>query len=138
MKKEQLRNIVSLLDDDGVEYFSCNVKRLPKGVSWHGKLRGRGPNICSFLFQTMPVTRKVTGLFSSDLTSRDDVILAILSLILLLVIESIISTILLRTSQGKATNEVSPLSIVLSLRANSSSVTCSKGEVEYKRSGELI
>lgn len=42
--------------------------------------------------------------FSSELTPRDDVILAILSLLLLLVIKGIFATILLRTENGKTSN----------------------------------
>lgn len=45
-----------------------------------------------------------TGVFSTDLTDRDDVILAISSLFLILAIEGILTTILVRTRNGSASN----------------------------------
>lgn len=96
-------NFLTLLDENGEEYFSVNTTAI-KETRWPGRLDGRGNNMCSFLRETMPIKRRATGMFSTDLTERDDVILAVLSLSLLLVIESILSTILLRTSDGNVTN----------------------------------
>lgn len=53
---------------------------------------------------SMPVRVRATGLFSTDLTKRDDVLLAFLSLLLLLIIEGIVNTILLRTWKGRISN----------------------------------
>lgn len=52
----------------------------------------------------MEVSRRVTGLFTSDLTSADDVLIAVLSLLLLLSIEGVVTAILLRTRDGSLSN----------------------------------
>lgn len=61
-------------------------------------------NIASLLFPFMEVTPRATGPFSYDLTSRDDVLLALISLFSLFVLESIITTILLRRHHGLVSN----------------------------------
>lgn len=61
-------------------------------------------DINHFLSPTLDIRRRVSGPFSSDLTSRDDVFLAFLSLILLLIIDGLVSTVLLRTEDGNISN----------------------------------
>lgn len=53
-----------------------------------------------FSQRNLPVSPRAAGPFSSDLTSRDDVLLALLSLLLLLALEGVVSTLLLRTRRG--------------------------------------
>ncbi|CDF77553.1 unnamed protein product [Chondrus crispus] len=57
-------------------------------------------DIASFLQGEMQVSLQVTGIFSKDLTDRDDVIVAVLSLLLLLTIEGVVTGFLLRTREG--------------------------------------
>lgn len=65
---------------------------------------GKG-NIATFLNTEMNVERMATGLFQTDLTSNDDFLVAILSLLLLLVVQGILSSILLRkTTTGAISN----------------------------------
>lgn len=59
-------------------------------------------DIASFLTGEMEVSRRVTGIFSKDLTDRDDVIVAILSLLLVLAIEGVVTAVLLQTRNGTA------------------------------------
>lgn len=94
---------VTAFDENGLEYFSYNVAFFNSSW-WPIRRRGTGDNFCAFLFESMPVTRKVTGSFSTDLTERDDVLLAVLSLLLVLVIESVLATLLLRTRRGQVSN----------------------------------
>lgn len=54
-----------------------------------------------FFTNTLPVAKQAGGLFSSDLTANDDLLLAFLSLLLLLVIDGLVATILLRTREGR-------------------------------------
>lgn len=64
-----------------------------------------GPNdINSFLRPILLVTKRATGTFTFDLTTRDDVLLAFLSLLLLLVIEGLVATFLLRSRNGHVSN----------------------------------
>lgn len=57
-------------------------------------------DIASFLQGEMQVSLRLTGLFSKDLTEHDDVIVAVLSLLLLLTIEGVVTGLLLRTREG--------------------------------------
>lgn len=57
-------------------------------------------DVATFLEGEMEVSHRVTGLFSQDLTTRDDVIVAVLSLLLLLAIEGVVTGFLLRTREG--------------------------------------
>lgn len=64
-----------------------------------------GPNdINSFLRPILPVTKRATGMFTSALSTRDDVLLAFLSLLLLLAIEGLVATLLLRSRNGHTSN----------------------------------
>ena len=55
----------------------------------------------SFLREDLTVDSEVGNKFTNDLTRQDDVLVAVLSLVLLLVIQGIVSTVLLRTRDGK-------------------------------------
>lgn len=61
-------------------------------------------DITSFLQGEMDVSRRVTGAFSADITDRDDVIVAVLSLLLVLAIEGVVTAFLLQTRNGSASN----------------------------------
>lgn len=59
-------------------------------------------NIATFLDSEMRVARVATGMFRTDLTEdRDDIFVAILSLLLLLCMQGIITSILLRVAPGR-------------------------------------
>lgn len=88
-------------DKWGNSYFSVNFGSLDTNLQ---PRQATSTDFATFLAKDMTVSRRVTGIFSSDLTSVDDFLLATLSLILLLVIESIFSTILLRTIRGSVSN----------------------------------
>lgn len=92
------------IDKFNTEYFTLNLNHT---VSEDVTIirEQQGPNdIASLLDPFIPVTWRATGPFQSDLTARDDIILAVLSLILLLIIESIVTTVLLRTKAGQINN----------------------------------
>lgn len=55
-------------------------------------------NLASFLQDTILITPLKSSIFTRDITGRDDVLIAFLSLFLLLAIEGIVTTLLLRTS----------------------------------------
>ncbi|CDF37753.1 unnamed protein product [Chondrus crispus] len=55
-------------------------------------------NLASFLQDNILITELKSGIFTRDVTPRDDVLIAFLSLFLLLAIEGIVTTLLLRTS----------------------------------------
>lgn len=61
-------------------------------------------DITSFLHGEMDVSRRLTGVFSADITDRDDVIVAVLSLLLVLAIEGVVTAFLLQTRNGSASN----------------------------------
>lgn len=94
--------------DDGKEYFTFNATTI-KEVFRPENVTG-AKDVCTFLSETIQINRKATGIFSTDLTatsddtSRDDLILAFLSLALLLVIEGILTSVLLRTYNGRTSN----------------------------------
>lgn len=60
-----------------------------------------GSDICSFLSEEMQVRPRQTTLFTRNATTHDELLLAILSLLLLLVIQGIVTTLLLRTRKGR-------------------------------------
>lgn len=61
-------------------------------------------NSASFLHEEMAVTPRRSGLLATDFTVRDDVLIAVLSLVLLLAIEGIVTAVLLRTSGNRLSN----------------------------------
>lgn len=93
------------LDVWGAEFFTLN---LSNSVSWNVSQiieRDGGDDIASLLKAFVVIRRRVAGPFQSDLTrNRDDIILAFLSFILILIIESIVTTLLLRTRAGQVHN----------------------------------
>lgn len=89
-----LTQFVSLLDNRGNPYFLY----IPSESTPQINTSLIQINISSFLQDSLQVSPLATGLFTKDLTSRDDVLIAVLSLLLLLVIEGIVTTLLLRTS----------------------------------------
>lgn len=70
-------------------------------------------NIASFLDPVFEADHRRTGPFTRDYTQRDDVLLAFLSLFLLLVIDAIVATILLRTKSGDISNFGFSIKVVL-------------------------
>lgn len=88
----------TLTDVHGDVYFSIDkhVFNLSHemGVFVPGILREQ------FFSGGLSVPKHNSGLFSKNLTERDDLLLAFLSLTLLLVIDGIVATILLRTRDG--------------------------------------
>lgn len=97
---EQTANVLTLVDIFGDSYFTYNVNditpanRRPRNLT-------NVLNATSFLSETFSVRRQATNIFSTDLTGRDDLILAVLSILLLFVFEGIVTTILLRTYRGR-------------------------------------
>lgn len=61
-------------------------------------------NINTFLRPILPITERATNPFTVDLTPNDDILLAFLSLVLLLVIEGTVATFLLRSNNGFISN----------------------------------
>ncbi|CDF32192.1 unnamed protein product [Chondrus crispus] len=99
----KLAKFVELFDETGLPYFAANVLSI-KEKHRPTTVFEKTDNMCSFLSETLVIRPRATGTFSGDLTSRDDLILAALSLFLVLLIESILTTILLRTSSGTVNN----------------------------------
>lgn len=62
------------------------------------------PTISTFLQETIQITPHSTTIFTRDLTDHDDILIAILSLLLLLCIEAIVTTVLLRTVNNTISN----------------------------------
>lgn len=89
-----------LLDDEGSPYFMYSSTPIATGIN----VSETSHDLATFLASDMSVSRRVTGAFSYDLTSRDDELIAVLSLLLLLTIEAIATTVLLHTSRGKLSN----------------------------------
>lgn len=85
---------LSLFDNRGNPYFLYIPSRSTPQIN----TSLLETNHSSFLQDNVKVSPLATGLFTTDLTDRDDVLIAVLSLLLLLVIEGIVSTLLLRTS----------------------------------------
>lgn len=89
-----------LYDKDGQSYFGyvtneSNIRNVsemdPYGIN-------------SFLRPILIVNKRATGPFTFDLTARDDVLLAFLSLLLLLAIEGLVAAFLLRSKDGHVSN----------------------------------
>lgn len=90
-------------DEFNVPYFIYNVTNL-RNSSRPFDHTAHGFNYATFLAETLPVRPRLISIWTSDLTNRDDIILAILSLALLLIIDSLISTVLLRTYNNNISN----------------------------------
>lgn len=61
-------------------------------------------DVNSFLRPTIPVKGRLARRFSSDLTQSDDIVLSVLSLLLMLLVESLVTTVLLCRKNGKLDN----------------------------------
>lgn len=94
----------TLVDNRGDEYLAFNVSGIEFAVARPLNTSQALVNYCSFQSETLAVSRQAAGAFSTELTDRDDLILAILSLLLLFVIEGILTAILLRTYHGNVSN----------------------------------
>lgn len=92
--------ILTLIDSKGQPYLAFNAVNAAHGRTGPFDLSDISYNYATFLSETLPVRHVATGIYSTDLTNRDDVILAISSLLLILAIEGIITTILVRTRRG--------------------------------------
>eukprot|EP00177_Eucheuma_denticulatum_P003306 GFKZ01005970.1.p1 GENE.GFKZ01005970.1~~GFKZ01005970.1.p1 ORF type:complete len:624 (+),score=63.95 GFKZ01005970.1:124-1995(+) len=95
----QSANVLTLVDIFGDPYFSYDVNDIP--ANRRPRNLTNVLNATSFLSETLSVRRQATNVFSTDLTARDDVILAVLSILLLFAFEGILTTILLRTYRGR-------------------------------------
>lgn len=86
-----------LIDESGKPYFRwvCETACIDDFQL------GSSSDTTSFLKQELRVQRRLTALFTQDLTKRDDVLLAVLSLFLLFLIHDIVTTVLLRTHRGQ-------------------------------------
>lgn len=96
--------LLTLIDDEGRPYLVFNPFNITTAPARPVNATEEAYDVVTFLSETLPVRRYATGIFASDLTDRDDVILAISSLFLILVIEGTLTTILVRTRDGKASN----------------------------------
>eukprot|EP00177_Eucheuma_denticulatum_P004324 GFKZ01007855.1.p1 GENE.GFKZ01007855.1~~GFKZ01007855.1.p1 ORF type:complete len:489 (+),score=55.14 GFKZ01007855.1:450-1916(+) len=103
MTAEEIPDFITLVDAQGFTYLSANLETVKAGLRPENASE-MAADIATFLSDTLVVTPRVANRFSSDLTSADDPLLALLSLLLLLVMESILATILLRTYRGAVSN----------------------------------
>lgn len=86
-----------IIDKFGDPYFSQDVE----GMHWLVNLTAMTSDASGLFAHEMQVSTRATSLFTSDLTrNRDDVILALLSLILIFCIEAIVIAVLLRTKEN--------------------------------------
>lgn len=95
---------MTAVDNTGRPYLAFNPEAIKDVFVRPKNATEVGVDICTFLSETLRVTLKATGVFSRELTTRDDLILAFLSVMLLLVIEGTLTTILLRTYKGNVSN----------------------------------
>lgn len=96
-------------DRFGILHFSIPLSSYPSLLNLsEARLSG---NIAGFLDPVLLVPPITKSAFSSDLTPRDDVLLAFLSLVLLLLLDAFVASILLRTHSG----QISTFSISLQL-----------------------
>lgn len=101
---EDVLNAYVLIDNLNKPYFTFNVSNITYVPAIPDNATEQGANFATFLSDTVAVKNQATSVFSTDLTSRDDALLAILSLCLVLVIEGILTSILLRTYNGHVSN----------------------------------
>lgn len=89
------------LDRNDVKYYTSDLAGLEyDNFSKYLELR----NGAYFTERFLPVSLVATHSFSNDLTTRDDVLLAFLSMFLLLALEGVVATVLLGTKDGKASS----------------------------------
>lgn len=92
------------VDEYGQQYFVANLERHKGPLSKPPKITENQKDICTFLDDNITLSSKQSNLFSTDLTSRDDFLLASLSILIILLAEGILSSLLLRTINGKISN----------------------------------
>lgn len=92
---------MTLTDYDGKPYISFNSSVITHKVVKPLNASEVGINYCTFLSESLELSRHATGRYSTDLTERDDIFIAALSVLLILVIEGILTSLLLRTNRGK-------------------------------------
>lgn len=105
----QASMFIELTDEFDKAYFSYDVRNNPHFFNT--------THLEDFAANEDPMrTRlRLSGPFSRDLTSRDDVLLAILSLILLFTIEISVTNFLLRTRNGKVNNFGFSVKVIIEL-----------------------
>lgn len=96
-------SFILITDELNKTYLSLDLKDNPYHVQ-APLVDSDVKDICSFFDVSLPVSLRKTNSFSNDLTSRDDVLLAFGALLLLLLIEGIVTTFLLRTRNGIVSN----------------------------------
>lgn len=107
--REKHPSFHSQLDDFGQPYLAADplglklIKKRQISTKFM-KINETTKDICSFLDSKIALTSKQSGIFSTDLTTRDDLIIATFSLVLILAIESILAAILLRSTNGNVSN----------------------------------
>lgn len=100
-----MTNVLEAVPDDaGVPYLSFSVRGIAWELSRPLNASTAPRDLCTFQSERLSVTRQIAGRFATELTSRDDLILAALSLALLFVIEGILTAVLLRTDRGAASS----------------------------------
>lgn len=90
-------------DKFGLPYWSVTEKEINESHILNISLIHEY-DIAHFLSPLLVVKNRIAGPFREDLTGRDDVVLAFLSLILLLIIDGLVTTVLLRSIDGKISN----------------------------------
>lgn len=103
-KMDDNLDVYTLIDNQNKPYLTFNVSQITHPPAIPINATEEGANFATFLSDTLKVKKRATSVFSTDLTNRDDVLLAILSLCLLLVVEGILTSILLRTYNGYVSN----------------------------------
>lgn len=101
-----------LVDSSGAPYYSIRTEKFDNPLNL-SNIRLEEGNVAGFLDPIFRVDTRKTGPFTRDYTRRDDVLLAFLTLFLLLVIDAIVATILLRTKHGYISNFGFSVKVVL-------------------------
>lgn len=99
MSASSIPPILSLRDTLNLSYLSFNPLSIPSERNRPLNIANL-PNSCTFLSEDIQISRVATGIFSTDLTSRDDVLLAVSSILLIFVLEAILTTLLLRSQDS--------------------------------------
>lgn len=101
-------------DKNGFPYFAVDLEHtLPFNVSAFRK--DGQTDIANLLFPFINVTLRATGPFQRDLTKREDVVIAFISLLLLFIIEGLAATLFLRTQKGLVSNGAFSIRMIIEL-----------------------
>lgn len=98
-----LSSILILNDTFNQPYFSINKKPIEPARAFPISVINK-TDITSFLSETLTVSPRFSTPFTTDLTSRDDIFLAISSIIIVALIEAMLTTVLLRSKSGQIHN----------------------------------